>query len=75
MNARPLRYTIDSAWDAWHESEEDTARDWLVVHYASLVKFVAGRLAAGLPRTVDTGDLDSLVNEFESVHFVYIYYY
>ena len=59
MNARPLRYTIDSAWDAWHESEESTARDWLVVHYASLVKFVAGRLAAGLPRTVDTGDLVS----------------
>jgi RNA polymerase sigma factor FliA len=59
MNARPLRYTIDSAWDAWHESEEGTARDWLVVHYASLVKFVAGRLAAGLPRTVDTGDLVS----------------
>ena len=59
MNARPLRYTIDTAWDAWHESQEATARDWLVVHYASLVKFVAGRLAAGLPRTVDTGDLVS----------------
>ena len=59
MNARPLRYTIDSAWDAWHQAEEGTARDWLVVHYASLVKFVAGRLAAGLPRTVDTGDLVS----------------
>ena len=59
MNARPLRYTIDSAWDAWHASGEATARDWLVVHYASLVKFVAGRLSAGLPRTVDTGDLVS----------------
>lgn len=59
MNARPLRYTIDSAWDAWHSSKEVTARDWLVVHYASLVKFVAGRLSAGLPRSVDTGDLVS----------------
>ena len=59
MNARPLRYTIDTAWNAWHESQEATARDWLVVHYASLVKFVAGRLAAGLHRTVDTGDLVS----------------
>lgn len=60
MNAaRPLRYTIESAWQAWHESEDQMARDWLVVHYASLVKFVAGRLAAGLPRTVDTGDLVS----------------
>ena len=59
MNARPLRYTLDTAWDAWHVSQEVTARDWLVVHYASLVKFVAGRLAAGLPKSVDTGDLVS----------------
>lgn len=59
MNARPLRYTIDTAWEAWHSSQEVTARDWLVVHYASLVKFVAGRLSAGLPRSVDTGDLVS----------------
>ena len=59
MNARPIRYTIDSAWDAWHASQEVTAREWLVVHYASLVKFVAGRLAAGLPKSVDTGDLVS----------------
>ena len=59
MNARPLRYTIETAWDEWHVSQESTARDWLVVHYASLVKFVAGRLAAGLPKTVDTGDLVS----------------
>jgi len=59
MNARQLRYSIDTAWEAWHSSEESTARDWLVVHYASLVKFVAGRLSAGLPRSVDTGDLVS----------------
>jgi len=59
MNARPIRYTIESAWDAWHASQEVTAREWLVVHYASLVKFVAGRLAAGLPKSVDTGDLVS----------------
>lgn len=59
MNARSLRYTIDTAWDAWRVSQEATARDWLVVHYASLVKFVAGRLAAGLPKSVDTGDLVS----------------
>lgn len=59
MNARPVRYTIESAWESWHASQEVTAREWLVVHYASLVKFVAGRLSAGLPRSVDTGDLVS----------------
>jgi RNA polymerase sigma factor for flagellar operon FliA len=59
MNARPIRYTVESAWDAFHQSQEPLARDFLVVHYASLVKFVAGRLSAGLPRSVDTGDLVS----------------
>lgn len=59
MNARPVRHTIDSAWDSWHGSRDTVAREWLVVHYASLVKFVAGRLSAGLPRSVDTGDLVS----------------
>lgn len=59
MNARPLRHTVDSAWHAWHDSADNGARDWLVVHYASLVKFVAGRVSAGLPRSVDTGDLVS----------------
>ena len=59
MNAIPQRFGIESAWQAWHDSGEPMAREWLVVHYASLVKFVAGRLAAGLPRSVDTGDLVS----------------
>lgn len=59
MNARFVRHTIDTAWADWHESRDGAAREWLVVHYASLVKFVAGRLSAGLPRSVDTGDLVS----------------
>lgn len=59
MNPPPIRFTIDSAWDTWHGTSDTLARDWLVVHYASLVKFVAGRLAAGLPRSVDIGDLVS----------------
>ena len=59
MNAIPQRFGIETAWQSWHDSQEPMAREWLVVHYASLVKFVAGRLAAGLPRSVDTGDLVS----------------
>jgi RNA polymerase sigma factor for flagellar operon FliA len=35
------------------------ARDTLILHYAPLVKFVAGRLAAGLPSSVDQADLMS----------------
>lgn len=59
MNPPLPRHTVDTAWDAWRGSADPSARDWLVVHYASLVKFVAGRLSAGLPRSVDTGDLVS----------------
>lgn len=59
MNPPSPRHTIESAWSAFHASADPAARDWLVVHYASLVKFVAGRLSAGLPRSVDTGDLVS----------------
>ena len=59
MTTRGRRHTVETAWAAWHGSRDQAARDWLVVHYASLVKFVAGRLAAGLPRSVDTGDLVS----------------
>ncbi len=59
MTTRGRRHTVDTAWAAWHGSRDPAAREWLVVHYASLVKFVAGRLAAGLPRSVDTGDLVS----------------
>jgi len=59
MNALPVRLTIDDAWQQWHDGKDPIAREWLVVHYASLIKFVAGRLAAGLPKRVDTGDLVS----------------
>ena len=57
MNALPVRLTVEQAWEQWHGERSVTAREWLVVHYASLIKFVAGRLAAGLPKRVDTGDL------------------
>jgi RNA polymerase sigma factor for flagellar operon FliA len=59
MNALPLRLSVDQAWLQWHDDKDAVAREWLLVHYASLIKFVAGRLAAGLPKRVDTGDLIS----------------
>jgi len=59
MNPRPERLTVDEAWKRWRDDKHAPARDFLVVHYASLVKFVAGRLAAGLPKRVETNDLVS----------------
>lgn len=59
MEGRPRRYTLNSAWSHWAADREPRAREWLVVNYSGLVKFVAGRLGAGLPKSVDTADLVS----------------
>ena len=50
---------IDYWWQRWLESRDPKARDQLIVHYSPLVKFVAGRVGAGLPNSVDPGDLVS----------------
>ncbi len=50
---------LEGAWQQWHEQRDPAARDRLIVHYSPLVKFVAGRLGAGLPSSVDPGDLVS----------------
>jgi RNA polymerase sigma factor FliA len=46
-------------WQDWLEHRDARARDRLIVHYSPLVKFVAGRVGAGLPSSVDAGDLVS----------------
>ena len=35
------------------------ARERLILHYSPLVKFVAGRVAAGLPQSIEQSDLVS----------------
>ena len=40
MNALPVRLTVEQAWTKWHDDKDAAAREWLVVHYASLIKFV-----------------------------------
>ncbi len=46
-------------WQRWTTRRDQSARDHLLVHYSPLVKFVAGRVGAGLPSTVEVGDLVS----------------
>ena len=50
---------IDQWWQRWFDRRDATARDRIIVHYSPLVKFVAGRVGAGLPNSVDSGDLVS----------------
>src|SRR5919204_6875848 len=46
-------------WRSYKNDGDERARERLVVAYSPLVKFIAGRMAAGLPAHVDEGDLIS----------------
>jgi RNA polymerase sigma factor FliA len=59
MSTSELTPALERAWRVWTDDREPTAREQLILHYSPIVKFVAGRLAAGLPANVDTGDLIS----------------
>ncbi len=50
---------VDSLWASFKSSGDETARERLILHYSPLVKYVAGRVGAGLPRSVDQNDLAS----------------
>ena len=46
-------------WREYRRNRDQHLRDRLIVSYAPLVKYVAGRLGSGLPAHVDEGDLVS----------------
>jgi RNA polymerase sigma factor FliA len=48
-----------SLWRQYKSSRDQAVRDRLILTYAPLVKYVAGRLGSGLPAHVDEGDLVS----------------
>jgi RNA polymerase sigma factor FliA len=50
---------INDLWAQFKASGSEKIRESLILHYSPLVKFVAGRVAAGLPRNVDQNDLAS----------------
>ncbi|MDO8362338.1 MAG: FliA/WhiG family RNA polymerase sigma factor [Actinomycetota bacterium] len=50
---------LEQCWQNWFDRRDPIARERIIVHYSPLVKFVAGRVGAGLPNSVDPGDLVS----------------
>ncbi|WP_158893207.1 FliA/WhiG family RNA polymerase sigma factor [Amycolatopsis anabasis] len=48
---------IQALWKQFARAPHQRIRDRLVLHYAPLVKYVAGRVGTGLPTHVDVGDL------------------
>jgi RNA polymerase sigma factor for flagellar operon FliA len=59
MSIVPEDADLQMQWNRWLKRRNGAARDHLIVHYSPLVKFVAGRIGAGLPSSVDPGDLVS----------------
>jgi RNA polymerase sigma factor FliA len=53
------REELAEAWITFHETRTREHRNQLVVHYDSLVRYVAAKVAVGLPRSVDRDDLIS----------------
>ncbi|MFN2489954.1 MAG: RNA polymerase sigma factor WhiG [Actinomycetota bacterium] len=51
--------SLTSAWDDYKGSGSSEARDLLILHYSPLVKYVAGRVAVGLPANIEQADLVS----------------
>lgn len=50
---------VEEAWVRYKASGSAAARDNLILHYSPLVKYVAGRVAVGLPANVEQADLIS----------------
>jgi RNA polymerase sigma factor FliA len=50
---------LEELWEQFKETASQAAREQLIVHYAPLVKYVASRVATGLPANVEQADLVS----------------
>jgi RNA polymerase sigma factor for flagellar operon FliA len=50
---------VGALWDDYKANGTKDARERLIVHYSPLVKFVAGRVASGLPHNIEQSDLVS----------------
>jgi RNA polymerase sigma factor for flagellar operon FliA len=55
----PEAAELEQVWKDFKDTGSGQARERLILHYAPLVKYVAGRLGAGLPQSVEQADLVS----------------
>ena len=49
----------DAMWAEYKSTKDQRVREQLILRYSPLVKFVAGRVSAGLPHTIEQADLVS----------------
>ena len=53
------KQAVEDLWNRYHETDKTEYRDELIVQYLYLVKYVVGRMGAGLPAHVKLDDLYS----------------
>ncbi len=58
-SAESVEDSLAQLWSAYKDDGDTHAREQLILHYAPLVKYVAGRVGVGLPSNVDPADLVS----------------
>ncbi|HZD17601.1 MAG TPA: sigma-70 family RNA polymerase sigma factor, partial [Actinomycetota bacterium] len=59
VRRRPERDELTALWSDFKQTGSAGARERLILHYAPLVKYVASRVATGLPASVEQSDLVS----------------
>src|SRR6266704_3344070 len=59
MEEKVKAVELRELWRRYKQDSDDVARERLVVAYAPLVRFIAGRMASGLPSHVEEADLIS----------------
>ena len=52
-------HELQALWTRYKSGDVEGTRDKLILHYSPLVKYVAGRVAVGLPQNVEQSDLVS----------------
>lgn len=50
---------VQALWERYRATSDPQVREQLILHYAPLVKYVAGRVAVGMPANVEHADLVS----------------
>ncbi|MCH9719311.1 MAG: RNA polymerase sigma factor WhiG [Actinomycetia bacterium] len=58
-SAESVEDSLTRLWSDYKDDGDTHAREQLILHYAPLVKYVAGRVGVGLPSNVDSADLVS----------------
>lgn len=59
MDAEDQTEATNRLWAQYKSTRDQHLRDQLLLHYSPLVKYVAGRVAVGLPQNVEHADLVS----------------